>query len=194
MDAALTDCTVPQLQSQDTAERNRAWRQLYDANFSPVYRLACRSGVLPADAEEVVQKVFLVAHRKLNDTAEIKNLTGWLYGITLRVVSQHYRWKRVRKVKGWMLPDSDGVIPSQAVSPEAAATSAGVQMQVNQVMSAMSAKLRDVLVLIEIEDLRPQEAADILGIPVNTLRSRRRLAHEDFRRRWQKYVEQGAGS
>ncbi|MEN9581830.1 MAG: hypothetical protein RJA70_4839 [Pseudomonadota bacterium] len=185
MDVTVTDFGVSRLQSESLVERNRAWRLLYDANFESVYRLACRSGVLPAEAEEVSQKVFAIAYRKLGETHQIANLNAWLYGITLRVVRQHFRWQRVRRVKAWMLPESPGVIPNEAASPEAMAASAELQRKVSQVLASMSAKLRNVLVLTEIEDLRPKEAAEILAVPVNTVRSRRRLAQEDFRLRWQ---------
>ncbi|HEY3499072.1 MAG TPA: sigma factor-like helix-turn-helix DNA-binding protein, partial [Polyangiaceae bacterium] len=44
----------------------------------------------------------------------------------------------------------------------------------------MSAKLRDALVLVELEEQTPREAAAILGIPLNTLRSRLLLARRQF--------------
>lgn len=190
MDATLTESEVSRLRSESEVERNRAWRRVYDESFDSVYRLACRSGVHTDEAEEICQKVFAIAHRKLGEAGMIANLQGWLYGITLRVVRQHFRWQRVRQVKAWVLPNAHGVVPAEMPSPEAAATHTELQEKVNQVLCNMSAKLREVLVLVEIEDLRPQEAAEILAIPVNTVRSRRRLAQEDFRRRWQALGEE----
>jgi RNA polymerase sigma-70 factor (ECF subfamily) len=191
MDAALPDCEVARLQSDNVAERNLAWRELYDANFSNVYRLICRSGVMPSEAEDLCQKVFLVAHRKLPDTRELHNVSGWLYGIALRVVREHYRWHRVRRAKAWLLPDAPGTAPGETASPEHSAERGHLQGKIGFILGRMSTKLRDVLVLLDIEDLRPQEAAEILGIPVNTVRSRRRLAHEEFRRCWQEVVGEG---
>jgi RNA polymerase sigma-70 factor (ECF subfamily) len=188
MDAALPDCELNRLQSDNVSERNRAWRALYDANFSNVYRLICRNGVMPAEAEDLCQKVFCIAHRKLPDTRQLHNLSGWLYGIALRVVSEHFRWHRVRRAKAWLLPDAPGTAPNEFASPEQLAGRDSLQVKINIILSGMSAKLRDVLVLLDVEDLRPQEAAEILGIPVNTVRSRRRLAQEEFRRRWQQVV------
>lgn len=191
MDATLPNGEVSRLQSEDTAERNRAWRRLYEANFAPIYRLICRNGVRPSDAEDLSQKVFMIAHRKLAETREMHNVSGWLYGIAIRVVREHYRWQRVRRVKAWLLPDSDGTAPREMPTPEQLASSVDVQGQIAQVLEGMSSKLREVLVLLDIEDLRPQEAAEVLGIPVNTVRSRRRLAHEEFRRCWQQRMQEG---
>lgn len=191
MDAALPDCEVTRLQSDNVTERNRAWRELYDANFSNVYRLICRNGVMPAEAEDLCQKVFCIAHRKLPDVRELHNVPGWLYGIALRVVSEHYRWQRVRRAKAWLLPEAAGTVPNEFASPEQLAGRENLQSKINVILSGMSAKLRDVLVLLDIEDLRPQEAAEVLGIPVNTVRSRRRLAQEEFRRRWEQIVGEG---
>jgi RNA polymerase sigma-70 factor (ECF subfamily) len=88
-----------------------------------------------------------------------------------------------------MLPHGDGVIPNPEPPPDASVKNADLQAQVNWVLSGMSPKLREVLVLVEMEEMRPQDVAEILGIPSNTVRSRRRLAHEEFQRRWQQYVE-----
>jgi len=48
----------------------------------------------------------------------------------------------------------------------------------------MSNKLRDALVLLDIEGVPPHEAAQLLGVPRNTVRSRHILAREEFKRLW----------
>jgi DNA-directed RNA polymerase specialized sigma24 family protein len=48
----------------------------------------------------------------------------------------------------------------------------------------MSPKLREVLVLSELEELDLTEVAMILDIPKNTVRSRRKLARDQFARLW----------
>jgi RNA polymerase sigma-70 factor (ECF subfamily) len=68
--------------------------------------------------------------------------------------------------------------------PESDAAGLELQRRIHGVMGDLSSKLREVLVLTEIDGLRPQEAAEVLGIPVNTVRSRRRLAAEEFKRLW----------
>jgi RNA polymerase sigma-70 factor (ECF subfamily) len=192
MDATLAGCNVAALKSADGAEKTRAWVELYNATFASIYRFACRNGALPADAEEITQKTYLIAYRKLSENPSVDNITSWLYGIAIRVVREHYRWQRIRRLKAWMLPSSAGATPSEPKSPETTTEGAILHIRIHQVLSAMSSKLREVLVLVDIEDLDLQEAAKVLQIPVNTVRSRRRLAHEDFRRRWLALTAEGA--
>lgn len=172
------------LRSTNELERNRAWRALFDEHFEDCYRLVRRSGILEADAEELAQKAFLVAHRRLAEGLEIENVGGWLRCIVLHVVHEHYRWRRVRRLKSWMLGSAPGAAPATTIDPEDDTARRQLQQRIHSVMGGLSNKLREALVLTEIEGLRPQEAAEVLGIPVNTVRSRRRLATEEFRRLW----------
>jgi RNA polymerase sigma-70 factor (ECF subfamily) len=191
MDATLAGCNVAALKSADSVEKTRAWVELYNATFASIYRFACRNGALPADAEEITQKTYLIAYRKLNEVPNVDNVTSWLFGISIRVVREHYRWQRVRRLKAWMLPGSAGAEPEEPKSPESTTEAAILHLRIHQVLAAMSHKLREVLVLVDIEDLDLQEAAKVLRIPINTVRSRRRLAHEDFRRRWLALMAEG---
>ena len=171
------------LRSPSEADRNQAWRILYDEQFEVIYRLVRRSGVLPAEAEDVAQRVFVRAHERLLEVEDVQSVRAWLRGIAVRVVSEHHRWRRIRRLKEWLLRASaEAVAPPP--SPEQEAEAARVQAEIGAVLARMSAKLRAVLVLSDLEELGPTEVAEILAIPVNTVRSRRRLAREEFRRLW----------
>jgi RNA polymerase sigma-70 factor, ECF subfamily len=179
-----TATTLPAgLRSESVAERNRAWRQLYDEQFDGVYRFVCRCGVSDADAEDVTQRVFVIVHRRVDDLVAIENVGGWVRGVALRVVAEHHRWRRVRRLKAWFVNEA-ATPEAPDAGPENATESEEARERVAEVLSRMSAKLRDVLVLVDLEGLGLNEAAETLGVPVNTVRSRRRLAQEDFRRRW----------
>jgi RNA polymerase sigma factor (sigma-70 family) len=80
---------------------------------------------------------------------------------------------------------------SPEAGPESNTESEQARARVAEVLGRMSAKLRDVLVLVNLEGLGLHEAAEALGVSVNTVRSRRRLAQEDFRRRWTHAVKTG---
>lgn len=191
--SATTTTHPSALRSESVAERNRAWRQLYDEQFEGVYRFVCRCGVPDADAEDVTQRVFLVVHRRLDDAIEIENVGGWVRGIALKVVAEHHRWRRVRRVKAWFVQEA-ATPEAPDAGPENATESEEARQRVAEVLARMSSKLRDVLVLVDLEGLGLNEAAEALGIPVNTVRSRRRLAQEDFRRRWAHAVKTAGGA
>lgn len=145
-----------------------------------------RFGIGRHDAEDIAQRVFLVAHRHVEDHDGIEHPSAWLRAITVRVVREHYRWLRLRRAASWLVELSWAGRARDELTPEREALAGESLGHVRDVLLHMSEKLREALVLLDIEDLSPREAAELLRVPQNTLRSRRALAREEFRRLWEK--------
>jgi RNA polymerase sigma-70 factor (ECF subfamily) len=188
------DVAVSALRSASTRDREEAWRALYDDHFERLHRLVYRFGVPEADVEDVTQRAFLVAHRRMTEVDRVDNVGAWLRGIAVRVVSDYHRWRRVRWVKRWLLHSTADAATPRPVSPEREAASSELQRRVGAVVAELSPKLREVLVLVEIEELTVDEAAAVLQLPVNTVRSRRRLARAAFARLWTRRMSPGASA
>jgi len=186
------EITTTDLRRATGLERERAWRRFYAAHFSAVYRMVCRAGAPSAEVEDLCQKVFLVVHRRLPEHEHVDNVRGWLRGIVLRVVADHRRWAKVRQVKHWLVRSTAGAsaVPRRPDLDREAREALDLYVAI---LDRMSSKLRDVLVMTELEELRPQEAAEVLGIPVNTVRSRQRLARQEFAR-WRAHIRPGIAS
>ena len=185
LDSPTGGSVAPALRSGSVAERDRAWRALYQEHVDRIYRLVCRFGVEPGEVEDVTQRTFIIAHQRLQEIDDVENVGAWLRGIAVKVIGHHRRWHRVRRVKKWLVEATfgdDGIGTPE--TPESGTSSHEQQDRVRVVLGEMSVKLREVLVLTEIEEMQPAEAAKVLGIPVNTVRSRKRLAKEEFQRRW----------
>lgn len=181
--------SIPALSAGDRAERERAWRQLFETQHRRVYRLVVRYGVDPSEAEDLVQRTFVIAIRRLPHAGELRDPGAWLRGIAVRVVASHRRWRKVRQAKRWLLRETDRAARVPVATPERQTAAAEEAAAARAVLEQMSPKLRDVLVLCDIEELAPSEAAAILGVPVNTVRSRRRLAREKFVSLWSEREE-----
>lgn len=166
--------------------RDEVWAALYARHVDDVYRLVRRAGVTTADAEDVTQRVFLRVHELLAQTPEVVHPLAWLRAVTVRVVSEHHRFWRLRRLKQWVVETTASAATAHPPTPEDRATAAREQARVGEVLARMSAKLREVLVLADLEELPPSEVATILGIPTNTVRSRRTLAREQFAQLWSK--------
>jgi len=164
-------------------DRDAVWATLYERHFDDVYRLVRRGGVAAAEGEDVTQRVFLRVYDLLAHTSEVVHPHAWLRAITLRVVSEHHRFWRLRRVKRWMLELAAG-LRSTADTPEDQVGASEQQERVAEIVAQMSPKLREVIVLCDLEELEAAEVAPILGIPQNTVRSRRLLAREQFARLW----------
>ncbi|MGB0680884.1 MAG: RNA polymerase sigma factor [Polyangiales bacterium] len=161
------------------------WTELYDMHAAHILRFLLQNGAPAADVEDLGHQVFLVVHARLQRGEQVEYPAAWLRAIALRVLAQHRRWRRVRQVKAWLLRDRPSTAAAMA-SPDAACMRHETCDQVATVLDKLSPKLREVLVLTDIEHRSVQESAKILRISVNTLRSRRRLAKERFRALWQR--------
>lgn len=167
-----------------TGSADAAFSRLYAEHFERVYGLLGRYGVAPADVEDLVQQVFSVAFAHQSELVRIENPRAWLTAIAVRIAHEHYRRRRVRRLKAWVVEHSWAARATDEVTPEREALKTEASTRVRDVLERMSEKLRDALVLVELEELGTREAAEILAIPHNTLRSRQRLARAEFERLW----------
>jgi len=161
-----------------------AFEQLYGSEFDHVHALIARFGVQPAEIEDLAQQVFGVALQKRDELAALENPRAWLTAVVVRVVHQHYRFRRVRRLRAWLVERSWAGRSVDERTPETELCRDEAAAQVRTVLARMSAKLRAALVLTELEGLDPRSAAEVLGVRYNTLRSRQRLARAEFEQLW----------
>lgn len=153
----------------------RAFRALYDAHVAFVWRNLRRLGVAPADVEDKVQEVFVIAHRRFGEFEERGHgPRAWLFQILLRVASDARRHRRRHPV------DPDGGIAQdrQAIeAPQAAHVARKEALDLlDQALASIEVNRRAVLVLHEIEQMTAPDIARTLEIPLNTVYSRLRVA------------------
>lgn len=193
---SLSDFAMPDRAVARSRASAESWRDIYERHFEGIYRLVYRCGVPASEVDDLTQTVFLRAfsgkQRLLDPGSPGYNVRAWLYGIALRVVSEHRRWARVRRLKAWLVESTSSAERSAPETPEEASAAGETQRRVGQVLALMSSKLSAVLVLRDIDELSLEETANILGIPENTVRSRLRLAREKFERLWTEREEQVA--
>jgi RNA polymerase sigma factor (sigma-70 family) len=162
-----------------------AFHSLYQRQFDHVFGLMTRFGASRSEAEDLTQRVFVVAYRHSAELAGIRSPEAWLREIAVRVVHQHFRWWRVRRAARFLEQTWAGRAVDD-LNPEREVIAWEALARVRAVLRCMSEKLRDVLVLVDLQGLSPREAAQALGVPVNTVRSRRALGREQFRRLWER--------
>lgn len=181
--------SVARLEIGDPAPAARAalppFAAIYDENFDLVWRTARRLGVPDASADDVVQDVFLVLHRKLEEYDPRAPMKRWLLGITVRVVADHRR--RYRRKDAPCVPapaDSDGnvMLASNDRAPSADLEIEEQLRLLEALLGQLSEEKREVLVLSELEEMTAPEIAEMLGANVNTVYARLRTARQDFER------------
>lgn len=151
---------------------------LYDKHLSFVWRVLRALGVSREVLDDAVQDVFLVVHRRLDSFDRSSKATSWLFGIALRVA----RGYRRRPPPGDDLSTVENALRDGSPSPlEQIARSEKLAL-LERVLDSLDDKKRIVFVSMEIEQMSAEEVATMLGINVNTVYSRRRLARLEFDR------------
>jgi RNA polymerase sigma-70 factor, ECF subfamily len=146
-------------------------------HHSQVWRSLRRLGLSESDADDASQKVFLVAHRRLDDIA-LGNERSFLLQTSLRVAAEFRRsHKRRREDYEEDLP----AVADTAPGPEELTDRRRARAMLDRVLEAMPMDLRQVFMLFDIEELTTAEVASVLHVPRGTVASRLRRAREVFR-------------
>jgi RNA polymerase sigma-70 factor, ECF subfamily len=157
---------------------------IYEQNLKYIWRAARRLGVDPADSDDVVQEVFVVAHRRLPEFEGRAEVRTWLYKILVRVV-RHYFRSQQRKPghrPAATLDELDALRDHRGGGPAEAVERAEAVRVLDALLARLDAEKREVFVLAEIEQLSSVAIAEILGENVNTIYSRLRAARQEFER------------
>jgi RNA polymerase sigma-70 factor (ECF subfamily) len=134
-----------------------AFRELFDRYKNPIYGFVRRRVDDPGRAEEITQDVFLALVQQQKNYEVRASFRTFLYRIAVnRVVSERRK-----------------MAEAPALDPEVAAGGdIGVVQQVREALARLEPEQREIVMLREYEGLSYQEIAQVLNVPVGTVRSR----------------------
>ncbi len=152
-----------------------------DRLFNTVFRLVDN----PEDAKDVVQEAFLSAYQSLQSFKGDSLFFTWLYRIAVntaislkRKQQSALRLAPAGKDTGVVVEPQD---PSESNKPSYALEMADKERKVHEGLNRLSPEHRSVLVLKDMEGLKYEELAEILQVPVGTIRSRLHRARMELR-------------
>jgi RNA polymerase sigma-70 factor (ECF subfamily) len=143
-------------------------RRLYSTH-APELRLAlARLAGKHIDSDDLLQEVFVVAMRKMNDLAQARSERAWLYGVALKLAAGQRRRHRLRSFLGL------DVVPELASveSPARTLEQKEASLLLQAALDALPAAKREVLVLFELQGLSGEEIAHALEVPLATVWTR----------------------
>ncbi|HEX9295886.1 MAG TPA: sigma-70 family RNA polymerase sigma factor [Polyangiaceae bacterium] len=156
---------------------------VYEGYFDFVWRSVRRLGVDPFAADDVVQEVFFVVHRKLGEFEGRSSLKTWLFTIVLQFVRHHRRTRRrkeLRREEGQNPRDPDHLPDARQPGPLESAETADAVRLLDRLLHELDDEKRDVFVLAELEQMTAGEIAEVVGVNANTVYSRLRAARQEF--------------
>jgi RNA polymerase sigma-70 factor (ECF subfamily) len=163
-----------------------AFEELVTVYQHRVFGIALRMLGNRAEAEEIAQETFLRAHRALGEFRGEARLGTWLYAIASRLCLNRLGSGRRRHER------SDEMALSQA--PAEGADAAGalerdeLQAALREAVAALPEDRRIVVVLRDLEGLSYEDVAEILGLPLNTVRSRLHRARLDLKAKLERWL------
>lgn len=146
-----------------------------------VIRLAAHVLRNTRDAEDVAQEAFVKAFRQVGQFRGQVSFYAWLYRIVVNLCLD--RLRRKQATSEVFLDDAEHLVG--VTDPDI-----DKRVLVQQLLDTLSPPMRATLVLREIEGLDYAEIAEVLQIPMGTVRSRLNTAREQFRRRWTAIVKE----
>ncbi len=165
-----------------------AFEELYREHASRLYNLAYRMTGTAADAEDLVQEMFLLAHRKLGSFKGESSLGTWLYrlGVNLTVdwlrSRQHRNSKATaslddEKERGQRLP----AVPTNEMTL--------TRLELERAIATLPESYRSAFVLHDVEGFGHAEIGSMLGIAEGTSKA---LVHK-ARVRLRQYLTRSSG-
>ncbi|HVK65831.1 MAG TPA: sigma-70 family RNA polymerase sigma factor [Polyangium sp.] len=161
--------------------RDEVFQQLYAREWEFVLRTVERYGVPARDADDIAQEVFSVALRRIEDHDAASSARPWLFVIAMQLATNYRKLARHRIEP--LVADWPAEPMSDALAAESALLEGEEQALARELIGRMRPKLREVLVLHDLEEQTMPEIAEKLGIPLKTAYARLKLARAEALRR-----------
>lgn len=167
-----TSGKAPSLKStEELLTEEQLFRDLVHEHSTRLYRFILKHIGHATEAEELTQQAFVEAVRSYRSFRGESLLSTWLYGIALNLVRNHLSRAPERRY------DFVGDAPlawteSAELSPEEQAQQKQTMTALYEALDELPPHIRDLLLLVSVDDVSYEEAAAMLMVPIGTVRSR----------------------
>jgi len=167
------------------AGRTESFGELVRRYQDRLYNVALRVVDSAEDAADVVQETFFSAYQSLANFKGDAELFTWLYRIAFNTAVSLKRKKRNALSLDAIRRDGDSAMDpedkAEDIRPGAALERSEDEIVLATAMARLSEEHRNVLTLKEIDGLKYEEIAEIMQVPVGTIRSRLHRARLELR-------------
>ncbi|MFP3391481.1 sigma-70 family RNA polymerase sigma factor [Brevibacillus sp. SIMBA_040] len=158
-----------------------AFPLVYHATHQDVYRTVAFLVFNKQEIEDIVNEVYLRMWRSYHTYDPSRPFRYWLHGITVRQVQDWKRkaWRRLR------IFERNRLLATQQYDwTERVVLQSESQLELFRSVRQLSYKLRVVVILRYFHDYSLEEIADLLKIPLGTVKSRHHLGLKELRKRY----------
>ncbi|HYE13918.1 MAG TPA: RNA polymerase sigma factor [Pyrinomonadaceae bacterium] len=169
-----------------------AFLTLYERHKGAVFRFAFRMLGSAALAEEVTHDCFVgLVRAPARFDASRAALRTYLYAAARNLACKHFR----RRGTEFPFEEADDALPAdESEGPLRKLLDAELASEVRRAVSQLPPLQREVVVLVEYEELTLAEAAAVVGADVGAVKSRLHRARQSLRRSLSFYIKRNGGA
>lgn len=176
----------------------RAFELLLTRHRKPVFNFLLRSVGNPAQAEDLLQEVFLRVIKGADAYEKQAKFTTWLYTIARNLCVDAARRGKHRRAQSLDAPmnaeEKDGAtlldrVEDGSAGPAHRVLDKELSGQLYAAIDKLSEEQREVFLMREFHDMPFKEIAEVVGCPENTVKSRMRYALEKLRQELTQYAK-----
>jgi len=158
-----------------------AFETLYREHSARLFALTVRMLGNRTDAEDLLQEIFLTAHRKLKSYRGDARLSTWLFRLATNLCLDHLRSKAARMTQATSSLDDDNAAEPATASPGPVAGTVQ-QIDLERAVARLPQGCRAAFLLHDVDGFEHREVASMLGISEGTSKSQVHKARLKLRR------------
>jgi RNA polymerase sigma-70 factor (ECF subfamily) len=124
------------------------------------------------EARDVAQEVFVKLYQRLGSLREDEALLAWLIRLARNCCIDRRRRLQVRTPEGEVSLDGAAEVPAREPSPEARTLVSAREKLLYRALDTLDETSREMILLKEIQELKLKEIAEMLALPLGTVKSR----------------------
>ncbi|MDA2924720.1 sigma-70 family RNA polymerase sigma factor [Acidobacteria bacterium AH-259-G07] len=175
----------------------QAFQKLYEHYGRKILNYIYRMTGSREEAEDLTQDTFILAYTNLSSLKENIKFQSWLFRIAQNNVYQKYRGKRppMDSIQQEETPELSDVqkLATPQISPEDRVLSKELEQVIEQVISQLPDKYKEVFVLSAIHKLSYKEISEIVGRSLASVKSDIHRARVEVRDKIKTYLGENYG-
>jgi RNA polymerase sigma-70 factor (ECF subfamily) len=148
-----------------------AWEMLVNTYSKKVFNMAFQFTGSYQEAEDMTQDIFLKLYNSLAKYDFEKNFTAWLLTLAKNHLIDSYRktkWEKTNRDEF----DERFLVSGAAEGPEAGLVKEASRKMVWESLNSLSTDIRMAVIFRDIQDNSYEQIAEILNLPIGTVKSR----------------------
>lgn len=169
------------------ADDETLFRNLVQEHSHRLHRFIVKHIGHTSDAEDIAQQAFCEAARSYQSFRGESQLSTWLYGIALNLI-RNYLSRAPERRYDFIGESELNNMPTAEVQPDHAVSQAQTMRLLQEALDEIPSSMSRILLMIGLESMSYEEAAEMLCVPIGTVRSRLSRARSALR---EKLAEKG---